>query len=216
MAQVRVISAAMRERAGKGAARAVRSTGYVPGVIYGNKQDPVAISIELGVLEKEINQPGVFNRLFDVEVGGTKHRTLMRDLQRHPVTEKALHVDFLRLSANATIHVEIPVVFINEEEAPGISRGGVLNVVRHEIEVICKPDAMPEQIVCDLTGLEIGDSLHISAIKLPDGVRPAIDDRDFTIATIAAPTVVSEEQTAEEGGEGEKAEGQADTGKDEE
>ncbi len=205
MSDIRVIPAQLRERAGKGAARAVRNTGYVPGVIYGNKQDPVSISIELGVLEKEINQPGVFARLFDVEVGGNKHRTLLRDLQVHPVTDKAMHVDFLRLSADATINVEIPVVFENEDQSPGLGRGGVLNVVRHTVEVICKPEDIPEQIVCDLSGLEIGDSFHISAVALPDGVTPSIDDRDFTIATIAAPTVVAEE-AAEEAAEGEEAE----------
>ena len=204
MADIRIIPAQLRERVGKGAARAVRNTGYVPGVVYGNKQDSVSISIELGVLEKEINQPGVFARLFDVDVGGKKYRTLLRDLQVHPVTDKAMHVDFLRLSSDATINVEIPVVFNNEDKSPGLSRGGVLNVVRHTVEVICKPENIPEHIVCDLEGLEIGDSFHISAVALPDGVTPSIEDRDFTIATIAAPTVVAEE-VAEEAGEGEKA-----------
>jgi large subunit ribosomal protein L25 len=214
MADIRVIPAQTRERAGKGAARAVRNTGYVPGVIYGNKQDPLSISIELGVLEKEINQPGVFARMYDIDVAGSKHRALLRDLQLHPVTDKALHVDFLRLSADATINVEIPVVFLNEEDSPGLSRGGVLNIVRHTVEVICKPGDIPEQIVCDLSGLEIGDSVHISAVTLPDGVEPTIDDRDFTIATIAAPTVVAEE-AAEEAAEDEDAETAEGEGEDE-
>ncbi|GHD53913.1 50S ribosomal protein L25 [Thalassobaculum fulvum] len=191
MSNVSTLSARARDRVGKGSARAARREGLVPAVIYGDKKDPFSIVLNQRELDKLL-KPGFFSHLIDIEVDGQKHRVLPRDLQQHPVTDRALHVDFLRVSATSELTVEVPVEFINDEACRGLRRGGVLNVVRHEIEVYCRADAIPEKIEVDLAGLDIGDSLHISAVKLPDGVRPTIE-RDFTIATIAAPTLISEE-----------------------
>lgn len=199
MSEISTLSARARDRVGKGSARAARREGLVPAVIYGDKKDPFSIAI----VERDLNKllkAGFFSHLIDIEVGGEKHRVLPRDLQQHPVSDRALHVDFLRVSATSELTVEVPVEFINEENCRGLRRGGVLNVVRHEVEVYCLAGNIPEKIEIDLSGLDIGDSLHISAVKLPEGVRPSIE-RDFTIATIAAPTLVSEEATDAEGDE---------------
>jgi large subunit ribosomal protein L25 len=214
MAEVITLSARARDRAGKGAARAVRREGFVPAVIYGGKEAPLTISLEPKGLRRELAQTGFFTTLTDIDLDGTAHRVLARDVQFHPVTDQPLHVDFLRVSENTRITVAVPVLFENEEECPGLKRGGVLNVVRHEVEVECRADAMPHALSADLASLEIGDSIHISDIHLPDGVVPTIADRDFTVATIAAPTVVRDEALeaeAEEGAEGvqERAEGEA-------
>ncbi|NQW12012.1 MAG: 50S ribosomal protein L25/general stress protein Ctc [Alphaproteobacteria bacterium] len=194
MSDVSTLSARARDRVGKGSARAARREGLVPAVIYGDKQDPVTVVVARRELDKLLNTGSFFSQLLDIEVDGTKHRVLPRDLQQHPVSDFAWHVDFLRVSASSALKVDIPVEFINDEASPGLKRGGVLNVVRHSVEVTCRADSIPEKFEVDLTGLEIGDSVHISMVSLPDGVKPTIDDRDFTIATIAAPTVVSDEQ----------------------
>jgi large subunit ribosomal protein L25 len=202
MAQTYELKAELRERAGKGAARAERRAGRVPGVIYGNKQDPILISLDPVDLAKEINSPGFFTHVYEVAVGDDKYRVLARDLQQHPINDLPIHVDFMRFSAKTRLAVEVVVEFINEEECPGLEEGGVLNVVRYAVELRCQPDNIPETIVADLTGLQIGDSIHISSIPLPDGVEPTITDRDFTVATIAAPTIMTEaEEEGEEGAE---------------
>lgn len=206
MSDVAVLSARARDRVGKGSARAARREGLVPAVIYGDKKDPLPITVTRRDLAKLLNKPGFFSHLIDIEVEGKKHRVLARDLQQHPINEFAWHVDFLRVSASSELSVEVPVEFLNEEEAPGLKRGGVLNVVRHTVEVVCRADNIPGALQVDLTGLEIGDTIHISAVKLPDGVRPSIDDRDFTIATIAAPTVVAEEDAEAQGSDEAEAE----------
>lgn len=207
MSDIKILTATVRDRVGKGAARADRRAGRVPCVIYGDKQPPLPISIDPKVLLREMHSAGFFGHLFDINVGDGTHRVLPRDVQLHPVSDAPLHVDFLRVSATSEINVDVPVVFINEELSPGLKRGGVLNVVRHEIELVCLADRIPEQIEIDLSGLDIGDGVHISAIALPDGVTSAITDRDFTIVTVAAPTVQTEEseETADEEGEGEEA-----------
>jgi large subunit ribosomal protein L25 len=161
--------------------------------VYGSGEDPQNVDIDIQVLAREVDKGGFENRLVDLDVGGKKVRVLPRDVQIHPVTDVPIHVDFMRLAAGAEVRVNVRVVFINEEDCPGIKRGGLVNVVRHTIEMVCRVDAIPESVECDLTNLEIGDSVHISAVQLPEGVRPVISDRDFTIATIAAPTVVKEE-----------------------
>jgi len=161
--------------------------------VYGSGEDPQNVDIDIQVLAREVDKGGFENRLVDLNVGGKKVRVLPRDVQIHPVTDVPIHVDFMRLAAGAEVRVNVRVVFINEEDCPGIKRGGLVNVVRHTIEMVCRVDAIPESVECDLTDLEIGDSVHISAVQLPEGVRPVISDRDFTIATIAAPTVVKEE-----------------------
>lgn len=201
MSDISSLTAAARERAGKGAARALRRSERVPAVIYGDKKDPLPISISMYDLHKELQQPGFFGRLYDVSIDGSKHRVLPRDVQRHPVTDSPLHVDFLRIGAGASVTVAVAVVFINEEECPGLKRGGVLNIVRHDIEMVCPATAIPDSIDLDLSGLEIGDSVHISSLSLPPDCEPTISDRDFTIVTIASPTVVQEEAEAAEGEE---------------
>lgn len=208
MSDVTVISVKKRENVGKGAARAARRAGSIPCVVYGLGEDPVSIAVEELALNRLITQPGFFSQLFSLDVEGQKMNVLARDLQVHPVTDRPMHVDFLRVSADAVIAVEVPAVFINEEICPGLKEGGILNVVRYEIEVSCRPDAIPEQIEVDLSSFQLGDSIHISSVTLPDGVEPTITDRDFTIATIAAPTVVLDEDPAEDGEAGEAADGE--------
>ena len=180
-------SAEQRERVGKGSARAVRRAGRVPAVIYGDKKEPIGITLESREITKVIHQPGIFGRLLNIKVSGSEHTVLTRDIQFHPVTDNVLHMDFLRVSGSAKVAVAIAVEFINEDNCPGIKGGGVLNVVRYEVELLCPATTIPEKITVDLEGLKIGDSVHISTIDLPDGVTPTITDRDFTIATIASP-----------------------------
>ena len=209
MAQAYELKAELRERAGKGAARAERRAGRLPGVIYGNKEDPILISVDPVDLAKEINAPGFFTHVYEVTVGSDKYRVLARDLQQHPINDLPIHVDFMRFSAKTRLAVEVVVEFINEDECPGLEEGGVLNVVRYAVELRCQPDNIPETIVADLMGLEIGDTIHISSIPLPDGVEPTVTDRDFTVATIAAPTIITdaELEEGEEGEEGAEGEG---------
>jgi len=210
MAEFTTLPAEPRERAGKGPARAVRRAGRVPGVIYGARKDPLMVSMDPRDLERELKTGAFLATVYDLTVNGGTERVLPRDVQFDPVSDRALHVDFLRVSSTTRVTVEIPVHFLNEEQSPGLERGGLLNVVRHEIEFHCRADAIPHSIDIDLTGLDIGDSVHISSVSLPEGVVPTITDRDFTIATIAAPTVVqeeaAEEEEAEEAAEGEEAE----------
>jgi len=188
------LPAETRERAGKGASRALRREGRVPAVIYGGNEEPVAIHVEEKLLIKQLGTGHFFNSIVEVEVGGKTVRTLPKDVAFHPVSDRPLHADFLRLSANATIHVNVPVVFANEEASPGLKRGGVLNIVRHELELICQADKIPDEIAIDVTGLEVGASIHISHVKLPAGSKSAITDRDFTIATIVAPSGLRSEE----------------------
>ena len=194
MSDIMSMPAQARERAGKGPARAARRAGLVPGVIYGAKKDPLMITLDPRDVIKGLKTGSFLATIYELDVSGKKERVLPRDVQFDPVTDNAIHVDFLRVSAATSVTVEVPVQFLNEEEAPGLRRGGLLNIVRHEIEMTCRADAIPNQIEVDLTGLDIGDSVHISSITLPDGVEPTITDRDFTIATIAAPTVAVEEE----------------------
>jgi large subunit ribosomal protein L25 len=189
------LTATVREKVGKGAARAVRREGQIPAVIYGGKEPPVAIHLSDRDVFFKIHAGGFLTTVAEIKVNGETIRTLPRDFQLDPVSDRPLHVDFLRILPGSTIKVEVPVQFVNEVDAPGIKRGGVLNVVRHRVELLCPADGIPDRIVADLAGLEINDSLHISAIALPEGVRPTIT-RDFTIATIAAPAGVKEELRA--------------------
>jgi large subunit ribosomal protein L25 len=211
MSDVAKMAAQARDRAGKGTARAARRNGQVPAVIYGDKKPAVGVLLERKLVLRELHKGGFTNRLYELEVDGKTEQVLPRDVQLHPVTDIPMHVDFLRLSRSTQIKIMVPVNFTGDEESPGLKRGGVVNVVRHEIEFSCRADAIPEAIEISLAGLDIGDSVHISQITLPDGVEPTITDRDFTIATIAAPTVVTEEEEAEaaEGEEAEAAEGEA-------
>jgi len=196
MPEIMSLSAQPRERAGKGAARATRRQGRVPAIVYGDKQEPVLVSLEPRELGRALARPGFFATLVDIQLDGTTHRTLPRDIQYHPVTDTPLHADFMRVGAGAQVTVTVPVAFINHERSPGLRRGGLLNIVRHGIDMICSADNIPDRIVVDLNGLDIGDSIHIGAITIPEGARPVIHERDFTIATIAAPSAVREEAAA--------------------
>ena len=198
MAETIELKAAVRESGGKGAARAIRRQGRVPAVIYGEKKSPETISLESRELWQQIKTGTFLSTVFTIDLNGDKTRVIPRDLQLDPVRDFPVHVDFLRLGEGASITVEVPVSFINEEESPGLKRGGVLNIVRHAIEVLCPVDAIPERIEADLEGLEIGDSLHISAITLPEGVEPTITDRDFTVATIAGRAAEEEPEVEED------------------
>jgi large subunit ribosomal protein L25 len=195
------ISAEQRERVGKGSARAARRAGLVPAVIYGDKKEPVGINLSAREITRIVHQSGIFGRLLDIEIGGQKHTVLTRDIQFHPVTDVILHMDFLRVSGSAKVAVAVPVEFINEDNCPGLRIGGVLNIVRYEVELLCPATAIPEKITVDLDGIKIGDSIHISAIPLPDDVEPTITDRDFTVATLASPGggVKNEDEDAEAG-----------------
>ena len=195
MADIVTLRAEARDRAGKGAARAARRSGRVPGVLYGEGKPATLISLDPRELSRELQRPGFFARLLNVELGGTVHRTLPRDVQLDPIKDQPLHVDFLRVNAGTKITVAVPVHFADQERSPGIRRGGMLNVVRHEIDLVCAVESIPDRITISLDGLEIGDSVHIGAIALPPGARPAIT-RNFTVASIAAPTAVREEQAA--------------------
>lgn len=209
MPDVMTIAAEAREGAGKGAVRALRRDGRMPGIIYGKTMETVNISIGDREFAQLFNDPGFFTHVFEIKVNGDAHQVLARDVQTHPVTDAPLHVDFLKFDETTRINVEVPCEFINEEESPGLKRGGVLNIVRREIELNCVPTNIPSSLIFDLTGLDIGDSIHISNIQLPQGVEPTVADRDFTVATIAAPTVLTAEEEAEdlEGEEGEEGEG---------
>jgi large subunit ribosomal protein L25 len=194
MAAKQELKATARAQVGKGAARTARRAGKVPGVIYGDKKPPIAISLDATELTRRIYAGHFLTTLFSVNVDGEKHEVISRGFQLDPLRDQPTHVDFQRVAPGATIRVAVPVKFTNHDAAPGIKRGGTLNIVRHTVEFFCPADAIPDFITADLTGLEIGYSLHISAIKLPDKVRPVIRDRDFTVATIVSSSGYLEEQ----------------------
>jgi len=190
MSEQLTLAAETREQVGKGASRLLRREGRVPAVVYGNNQEPLAIHVEEKALMRLLMTGHFMNSQVMVSAGGQTIRTLPKDVAFDAVTDRPVHVDFLRIGAHTTVHVSVPVVFTDEDEAPGIKTGkGVLNIVQHEIELVCDAAAIPDDITISLAGREIGDSIHISNVTLPKGVTPAITDRDFTIATIVPPTV---------------------------
>lgn len=200
MANVIEMKAERREKGGKGAARRLRKAGRVPGVIYGGGKAPEMIHVNFVDLLKQVNTGTFESTLVDLDVDGEKVRAIPRDVQLDPVKDFPIHVDFLRVGKGTRIAVEVPVEYVNEEQAPGLKRGGALNVVRHEVELYVDAENIPEKIVVDLTGLEIGDVVHISDVQLPEGAEPVIQDRDFTLATItgrAADTAEAEGEEAE-------------------
>ena len=205
MSEQLTLSAEARDRAGKGASRALRNQGRVPAVVYGDNQDPVAIHVAEKELVKVLNTGHFMNTVVMIDVGGTATRTLPKDVQFHPVTDRPLHVDFLRIAEHAKVTVGVPIRFVDDEQSRGIKRGGVLNAVRHELELVCDAAEIPDEVVISLAGTDIGDSIHISHVTLPQGTSSAITDRDFTIATIVAPSGVkaeaAEAAAAAEGGE---------------
>ncbi len=197
MSETTKVVARMRDRAGKGGARSSRREGLIPAVIYGDKQPPVMIAVEPKSIERELRKEGYFNHRLEIDVEGKGYQVLPRDVQVDPVTDKPLHLDFLRIGPQSVITVQVPVHFKNDAASPGIKRGGVLNIVLHEITVRTKADAIPEYFEVDLTGLEIGHSIHLSTISVPEGVRVVSRDKDATVASIAAPTVVREQAAAD-------------------
>lgn len=204
MAANKVLKAQAREGVGKGAARELRRQGRVPAVIYGDKKPPVTVSVAFKDALKSIYSGGFKSHVLDLDVDGTVHKVIPRDYQLDVVMDQPVHIDFLRVSGSSTITVEVHVEFINEEKSPGLKRGGTLNVVRHTVELIAPANAIPEAVTVDLSGTEIGDSLHISAVTLPKGVKPTITDRDFTIATVVAPSGLKSAEAADGGAEAEE------------
>jgi len=205
MAEVVEIPATARPRAGKGAARAVRRQGKVPAVIYGEKKEPETIALDANELWKVVQRGRFLSTVLDINVDGQKRRVLPREIQLDPVKDLPIHVDFQRVGASDYVRVVVPVRFINEGASPGLKRGGVLNVVRHELDLVCESDKIPDDITIDVTGLDVGDAIHISHVTLPEGSESAITDRDFTIATIVAPSALKQAERAE-GEEDEAAE----------
>jgi large subunit ribosomal protein L25 len=195
----KLLKASARDRVGKGAARALRRDDKIPAVIYGDKKPPLSIALDQNEMTRLLHGGGFMTTIFDIEVDGSSERVIPRDFQVEPVRDFLIHVDFLRIAEGAVIAIDIPVHFRNHEQSPGIKRGGVLNVVRHTVELYVPADRIPEFLDASLAGLDINDSLHISAIALPEGARPVIADRDFTVATIAPPTVGEREAAAGEG-----------------
>ena len=206
MSQDIVLKAEVRERVGKGAARALRREDKIPAVIYGDKQPPIPIALPYKETFQYLHAGGFLTTLAKIEVNGETIQTLPRDYQLDPVRDHLVHVDFLRVKKGSRITVEIPVQIINEEDSPGLKRGGVINFVRYSVEVECPFDAIPDQLICDVAGLDINDSVHISAIDLPEGVEPTIRDRDFTVITIAS-SAGRKQELAEAAAEAEEAEG---------
>jgi len=198
MSEAYELKAEARERVGKGSSREIRRNGKVPAVIYGDKQAPVSITLDYKTLYYKIHGGGFKTTIANILLDGKSIQVLPKDFQLDPVSDKPVHVDFLRVSAKSIVNVQVPIHFLHEGASPGIKRGGVLNIVRHDIELHAPANAIPDAIEIDLTGTQIGDSIHISAVTLPAGVTSVIHDRDFTIATIAAPAVLAaEEETTE-------------------
>lgn len=199
MSDALILPAEARERAGKGASRALRREGRVPAVIYGGKEEPTTIHVEEKELVKQLMTGHFMNSIVKIEIGGETVRTLPKDVALHPVTDRPTHADFFRLSKDAKVEVSIPVVFVGEADSPGLTKGGVLNVVRHEVDLICEADKIPGEIEVSVEGKDVGDSIHISEVNLPAGSESAITDRDYTIATLVAPSALkkSEEESDE-------------------
>ena len=216
------LPAEARDGIGKGASRALRRDGRVPAVVYGEKKEPLSIHVEEKLLTKMLHTGHFMNSVVMIDFKGKPQRTLPKAVDFHPVTSRPVHVDFLRIGEHTKVTVAIPVRFDNEEDSPGLTRGGVLNVVQHEIELVCDAAHIPNEIHISLAGLDIGDSVHISEVKLPEGVTPSNTDEDFTVATIVAPSAMKseEEETAPAGDvptvEGEEAEGESEEGGSEE
>ena len=203
MSEQLTLSAEAREGVGKGASRALRNSGRVPAVVYGNNEAPAAIHVEEKALVKALMTGHFFSATIEVEVGGKTTTTLAKDVAFHPVTDRPMHVDFYRINKDAKFTVNVPVVFINQDASPGLKKGGVLNIVRHDVELACDANHIPEELAIDMTGYDVGESVHISSVKLPEGTAVTITDRDFTIATVVAPSSLKSS-----GGDTAKAEGE--------
>jgi len=222
MAEAIELKAWARQSSGKGGARQVRRDGRIPGILYGGREDPQNMALDSKAISKQIQTGHFQSTIFTLDVEGTKTRVIPRGVQLDPMRDFPIHVDFMRLAKDALVTVDVPVHFLNEAASPGLKRGGVLNIVRHDIRVRCPADTIPDHFDVDLTGLEIGDSIHISAVAMPAGVTPTITDRDFTVATIAgraseeaAGAGAAEGAEAGEGAAAEPAEGAPEAKKEE-
>ena len=198
MATAASLKVEKRPQVGKGQSRSLRREGKTPAIIYGDKKKPVSIAINTQDLKVELRKPGFLTRLYDLKLEKETVRVLPQDIALHPVNDNAEHIDFLRVNENTKVTIDIPVSFINEESSPGLKRGGILNVTRYNVEVMCPVANIPEKFEFDLTDLEIGDSIHFSDTQIDESVAPTITDRDFTIASIAAPSIITESEEAEE------------------
>ena len=200
-----------RDKTGKSNCKQLRNTGKIPAIIYGDKKEPTHIAIEYPKIIKELSKTGFFSTVFSLKLDKKEIKVLPREIQTDPLNDKLIHIDFLRVNNESKINISVPIIFINEEKSPGLKSGGVLNTVRREIDLICKINNIPEKLEADLTDLEVGSVIHMSDIKLEQDVVPQISDRDFTIATIAAPTVMPVEEEKPEADEGEGEEGAEET-----
>ena len=205
MAKETNIEAVIRDGSGKSAVKKVIAGGKIPSILYGLNEKPVNIAVDKIFIQKELNAGGFLTKIFNLNIEGKKNLAIPRDIQFHPLSDQPIHVDFLRLSEDSKVTLDIPTRFINEEASPGLKRGGVLNVNRRTIQLNCPANNIPEELVFDLTGLEIGDTIRISMVNLDEGVQPTITDRDFTVASVAAPTVVKEPEPQTEEAEGDEA-----------
>jgi large subunit ribosomal protein L25 len=196
MAAIKQLAAVARSGTGKGAARSVRREGRVPAVIYGGGLQPEPISVDYKDVNKLIYSGGFLTSIFELEIEGRKERVLPRDYQLDVVTDRPVHVDFLRLAPGSRVRIGVPVHVVNREASPGLKKGGAVNLVLHTVEVMAPADAIPESITIDLTGLDFHGSVHVSAIKLPEGCLPVSAKADLTVVTIVPPTVMAEETAA--------------------
>ncbi|MGV6820174.1 MAG: 50S ribosomal protein L25/general stress protein Ctc [Parvularcula sp.] len=198
---ITVFDCELRQRAGTGGSRAVRRDGWVPAVLYGGGMDPANIKLRYNQVLKAYQTGRLIDVLSKIKVDGTEQQVIGRDIQVDPVKDLPMHVDLMRVDAKTKVTVQVPMRFVGEEECPGLKRGGVLNIVRHEVEVVCSATNIPEALVADLSEADVGDTIHISAVNMPEGVEPSITDRDFTVATIAAPSGLRSSENEEEEGE---------------
>ena len=204
------LKAIKREKTSSGANNKLRSEGFIPAILYGGKDSNQNISVQKKDLKNLVNSDTFLSKVLELDIDGKKEKVIPRDVSFHVVSEEPIHIDFMRIVAGKKIILEIPVKFINHPDSPGLKRGGVLNIVRRKVELKCPAEGIPDEIVVDLTGTDIGTSIKISSVKLPENVFPTILDRDFVVATVAAPTVIKEpekpaEETPAEGAEGEAA-----------
>lgn len=198
MSNITAMEAEIRSGLGKGPARAVRRAGRLPGILYGGAEGSKAIAVDPRFINKEMHRSGFFTRLFDVKIDGKVERAIPRDVQLDPVTDLPLHIDLMRVGKDSRINVFVPIQFINEAKSPGIKRGGILNIVMHEVELSCAAEHIPDQVTIDLSGLEIHDAVHFHNLVLPQAATAVHSARDFTIATIVSPTKATKSDEAEE------------------
>lgn len=212
MSSARALEVKERTTLGTGGARAERRSGYTPAVLYGDNKDPISLSVEERLLKKELLEPGIYSHLYTIKVDNKDQQVLIRDIQFHPVSDRPLHVDFLRVGKGSTIHVDVPLSFINEEKCPGLKQGGVMNVLRHSLHVTCSPTNIPENITIDLEGKEIGFSCALSSLELPEGVKVSHLEKAETVLTLVPPKVKGSDAAdeAEEEGAEDAAEGEGD------